>query len=228
MQHGTFSAGIQQLVWIPAVDGGVKRGTFFVKKTRNGLLDFIRLKCYPLCNIETTCFNRIGNLTMPPVTISTSVSKKIGLPNYSSLGASCGLQFEIDSRILLVDPELLRRQIRDAYAACDESVQNELARQRAMPFGSNQKPDSRAHRNGAGTHGCNGSRATSRQMAFVEELAGEIRELNAAQLETLALRVFGKPLTEFTTHDASQLIDTLKAIKAGKLELHSVLNDAQA
>ena len=62
--------------------------------------------------------------------LTVGLSKKVGLPNYGSLGATCGLEVELPDQALHADPESFERQVRDAFAACAQAVQDELDRHR--------------------------------------------------------------------------------------------------
>jgi hypothetical protein len=48
------------------------------------------------------------------------------------------------------------------------------------------------------------------------------------RLETLASKMFDKPLADLSSLNASALIDVLKDIKAGKIKLGDALNGAAA
>jgi hypothetical protein len=58
------------------------------------------------------------------------VAHKRGLPSFGSIGASCGLELELDAQLLSEAPEQFRARVRDAYDACARAVQDELDRRR--------------------------------------------------------------------------------------------------
>ena len=66
-----------------------------------------------------------------PLKLTAGVSKKLGLPGYSSVGAICHVELELDSGLLQESPEAFRAQVREVYAQCAESVDEELARHQA-------------------------------------------------------------------------------------------------
>ena len=66
-----------------------------------------------------------------PLRLNVGVSKKLGLPAYSSIGASCNLDLELENGILR-DPAGFRDQVRDAFLAARKAVDDELARLRAQ------------------------------------------------------------------------------------------------
>lgn len=63
-----------------------------------------------------------------PISLNVGLSKKIGLPNYSSLGAECHVEVELESQLLTRDPDAFREEVRQAFEACATAVQEELAR----------------------------------------------------------------------------------------------------
>ena len=71
-----------------------------------------------------------------------------------------------------------------------------------------------------------GQRATARQMEYARVLAGQIRGLGQRRLETFGQALLGKPLADLTPLEASRLIDMLKDVRAGKLDLEIVLRQA--
>ncbi len=67
-----------------------------------------------------------------PMKLNVGVSRKVGLPNYGSVGASCNLELELESSLLERDLDAFHSQIRAAYVAAHQAVHDELARLHAM------------------------------------------------------------------------------------------------
>ena len=193
-----------------------------------------------------------------PLRLNIGLSKKLGLPDYGSLGASCNVDIELDAALLQTDPEAFQRHARNAYDACRRAVQEELARHQAAPAAApaNHPPATAASGNGNGNgnghtsgngngtngngtngngtngngtngngHG-NGHPASEKQLTYIRQLGGHIKGLGVRRLEALAQKMFGKPVVGLTSLDASGLIDALKGIKAGEIDLDTVLGGA--
>jgi hypothetical protein len=188
-----------------------------------------------------------------PLTLNVGISRKLGLPDFGSVGATCNVTVELDAALLTREPDAFQRHVRNAYAACSQAVNDELARQTtpgmaalsgngvhtaaAAPNGNGNGAAQAApanaaagNGNGNGTSGNgngngNGSHAASqKQMGYVNQLARQIRGLGVRKLDSLTGKMFGKPLAGLSSLDASSLIDTLKAIKDGSVSLEAALN----
>ena len=169
-----------------------------------------------------------------PLKLNVGVSKKVGLPDYGSLGTTCNVEVEVDSSLIFDDPNTFQQKVRQAYAACARSVNDELARQQPDQL-ENQRSDAshpeshsvdsasngNGHRNGSG-----GAGASQKQLSYANQLASQIQGLGVRRLEALANKMFGKPIAGLSSLDASGLIDTLKAIKEGRLDLDAALGGA--
>jgi hypothetical protein len=59
--------------------------------------------------------------------LHAGVSKKVGLPGFSSASASCTIEAELDSS-LLQDHEGFQLVVQRAYQSCEQAVQDQIAR----------------------------------------------------------------------------------------------------
>jgi len=176
-----------------------------------------------------------------PLKLNVGLSKKLGLPDYGSLGASCHVEVELEAALLQHDLEAFHRHVRGAFVACRQAVNDELARHvdgPAVAEGKGQRPApaspaataaDRPARNESARNestSANGHRASEKQLDYAQMLARQIEGLGVRRLEPLARKLYGKPLAELTGLDASGLIDTLKAVKAGQIDLEAALGGA--
>ena len=175
-----------------------------------------------------------------PLTINAGLAKKVGLPDYGSLSASCHVEFEAEPSLLEADAEAFHRRVRRAFDACRQAVQDELDRQQGQATGSadsiGRRPadaanshapspsggNSNGQRNGP--NGPNGHGASEKQLTYIQQLARQIKGLGVRKLDMIAQKMFGKPMAALSSMDASGLIDTLKSIKSGEIDLDAVLN----
>lgn len=68
-----------------------------------------------------------------PMTIRTGLSKKIGLRDFGSLGATCEVTFEVSHSLLEDRLDTFHSKVQNAFTACRQCVQDELAGNRSRP-----------------------------------------------------------------------------------------------
>jgi hypothetical protein len=162
-----------------------------------------------------------------PMKLNVGVSRKVGLPDYSSVGASCNLEVELDAGLLERDLEGFHSQIRNAYMAAHQAVHDELARLQTTNGESRQNLPSRSaadcvgSRNGhertngnspAPRRGQSGQPrsskpATPNQVKAIHAIARR-QEVNLVEILRHEYEV--DTAQELTLRQASALIDELK------------------
>jgi len=137
-----------------------------------------------------------------PMKLNVGLSKKVGQPDYGSLGANCHLEVELEAD-LLRQPDDLHEKIRYLFRLARESVEEELKGK----AGANGQP---YHSNGNGTR--NGRQATQSQVRAIQAIADRQR-IDLPQL--LQSRFGASCPDDLSVRDASGLIDELKASSNG-------------
>jgi hypothetical protein len=165
-----------------------------------------------------------------PLKLNVGLSKKVGLPDYGSLGASCNIELELDAQLMARDGNLFQQQVQRAFASCSQAVQDELARHASTGPASGSRPNgsgnghtngqSGAKSNGHAGHGSssdgrgksNGRKATSAQVRAIFAIAGR-QGMDLAQ--ELRNRFNVDRPDDLPIGDASRFIDELQAAVAG-------------
>lgn len=155
-----------------------------------------------------------------PLRLNVGLSKKIGLPDYGSLGASANLELELDSGAVS-DPERLRQHVRHLFGLAKTSVEEELQQQQAIvpkadrsrngrepPPQTNGHAPTNEHRPARRS---NGRAATQSQVRAIHAIATRQRLNLAAHLERYRVST----VEQLGVQQASELIDDLNAEPAG-------------
>ena len=64
--------------------------------------------------------------------ISVGLQKKVGQPNFGSLGASCHVEFEIDPSLVESNIDGFHNKVNGAFLACRQAVNAQLRQQESL------------------------------------------------------------------------------------------------
>jgi hypothetical protein len=132
--------------------------------------------------------------------VIVGVSRKVGLPGYSSVGASCQIEVELASGFLGEDLDAFHEQVRRAYAAAHQAVNNDLA-----PF----QPKPRLQIHGASLR----QDASRFQADSLQNLAKPVRSATPRQIRTIS---------RMATQRQLDLADLLAPFEVGEMEKLSI------
>ncbi|MFM8704997.1 MAG: hypothetical protein ACKOHG_14240, partial [Planctomycetia bacterium] len=169
--------------------------------------------------------------------LHAGVSKKVGLPGFSSASASCTIEAELDSS-LLQDHEGFQVVVQRAYHSCEKAVQDQIARLTSDGESDHSQPQevvevrtspaisgARITTNGADVRATNGAELLATNRAVFRDApsprpatASQVRALRAIaarrkiDLVGLLRERFGiQTADELGIRQASALIDELKS-----------------
>jgi hypothetical protein len=152
--------------------------------------------------------------------LNVEVSRKVGLPAFGSVGASCNLEVELDVSLIDRDLDAFHARVRDVYVAAHQAVNDDLARQQALlemphdsPASSPRPVSNGQSRNNGHTDHPPAGRPRPRRPATEKRVRaiGSIASRQQCDLDGL-LREYGVDrLEDLSIKQASDLIDTLNA-----------------
>jgi hypothetical protein len=161
-----------------------------------------------------------------PLRLNVGLNKKVGLPAFGSVEASCHVELELDQALLSGDLEGFQQKVRNAFIACNQAVKDELYRQQvaeeAISSASYERLNGTDHHNqhaprssssGHAPHR-NGTahpsprKATASQARALEAIAAK-QQFNLATL--LNERFSADSAQDLSISQASELIDELNS-----------------
>lgn len=147
--------------------------------------------------------------------LSIGFQKKIGLPDYGSAGATCQVEFEVDHSLIQKDLEGFHDKARHAFVACQQAVNDQLARQTTTLAAHNGHSNGHGPPNGShsGNGATNGNGRSAR--LATQSQARALRAIASKQrvdlVKLLESRFHVARPEDLRLSDASGLIDELKS-----------------
>ncbi len=149
------------------------------------------------------------------IKVNVGLAKKIGQPDFGSLGATCNVEFELDGGFDNGSTQNFQDAVRRAYIACREAVEAEIAANRSVTASvggqhrspSNNRIAEQSANHNSGSSNSQGRGATSSQVRAIFAIS----KRNGVDLPGLLSSQFGvERADDLSIRDASSLIDQLK------------------
>ena len=171
-----------------------------------------------------------------PLKLNVGVSRKVGLPNYGSVGASCNLELELESGMIDRDLDAFHAQIRHAYIAAHQAVHDELTRLHALQSDAPVETGATVHAGVGPRNGYGRTNGTSDRTRFLGESARTTKPATPNQVKAI-LAICRKQDTDLagllrheyeverpedlSIRQASELIDLLKSSSVAESAVQS-------
>ena len=161
-----------------------------------------------------------------PLRLNVGVSRKVGLPSFSSVGASCHIELDLEPGPVFLEADLegFQEKVRSAYVAANQAVNDELDRLLAATTptsppveGGRLEPGDHPDRPGPPARSPvvgddrPGRPATPNQVRAIRALA----RVSGADLDRLLCDLDVARPEDLSLAGASRLIDQLKATGPG-------------
>ncbi|MGL6225853.1 MAG: hypothetical protein ACRC10_04405, partial [Thermoguttaceae bacterium] len=122
---------------------------------------------------------------------------------------------------------------REAYTACRAAVEDELENHRtrsqqetkrsAGPTGAfAAETPKKCPQAGYSKAKPGSSRASEKQQDYIHRLVNQVKGLSSQKLHRLCEQMYQKPVTSLSGLEASNMIDTLREVQAGRLDITAV------
>jgi hypothetical protein len=147
-----------------------------------------------------------------PLKASIGLSKKVGLPDYGSLGASCNLEVELDASVVQ-DPEAFHERIRRLYTLANQAVVDQLAHANGNGKSNGQQATGNGQ-SASGNGSDSGGMASNKQVKYLLDIARQRHQMDLARLSQFCSEQVGvSDVYQLTKNQASAVIDRLSPVR---------------